>query len=74
MEEHINPYIDNIRSLEYYLDGKPGLYDIINYYWVALFNNQHHKMNYIQLKSLFSNECMLRRSHISAKIIKKAKI
>ena len=39
LEQCINPYIDNIQPLEYYLDGKPGLYDIIKYYWIALFNN-----------------------------------
>ena len=38
-------------SLKHYLDCKPSYFDIIKYYWTALINNQHHKMNYIQLKS-----------------------
>jgi hypothetical protein len=38
-------------SLDYYLQSRPSYYDIIKYYWIALFNNKHHKMNYIQLKS-----------------------
>jgi len=50
-ENKINQPVDNIKSLEYYLSEKPSFYDTIQYYWTALINNQHHKMNYIQLKS-----------------------
>jgi hypothetical protein len=46
-----NPYVDNLQTFEYYINEKPTLYDTIKYYWVALIDNQHHKMNYIQLKS-----------------------
>jgi hypothetical protein len=46
-----NPYVDNLQTYEYYINEKPTIYDTIKYYWTALINNQHHKMNYIQLKS-----------------------
>ncbi len=51
MVEEKNLYVDNIQPLEYYLKEKPTLCDTITYYWTALIDNQHHKMNYIQLKS-----------------------
>ena len=46
-----NPYVDNVQSFEYYLNEKPTICDTIKYYWIALIDNKHHKMNYIQLKS-----------------------
>jgi len=46
-----NLNVDNLKSLEFYLSNKPTYYDIIKYYWIALIYNQHHKMNYIHLKS-----------------------
>jgi len=51
MVEEKNLYVDNVQSLEYYLNEKPTICDTIKYYWIALIDNQHHKMNYIQLKS-----------------------
>ena len=46
-----NINVDNLKSLDFYLSIKPTYYDIIKYYWIALIYNQHHKMNYIHLKS-----------------------
>ena len=46
-----NLNVDNLKSLDFYLSKKPKYYDIIKYYWIALIYNQHHKMNYIHLKS-----------------------
>ena len=46
-----NLNVDNLKSLEFYLSNRPTYYDIIKYYWIALIYNQHHKMNYIHLKS-----------------------
>ena len=43
--------LSKVQTLEDYLNNKPTTYDTIKYYWTALINNQHHKMNYIQLKS-----------------------
>ena len=51
VETRINPYVNNLQTLEYYLNEKPTVCDTIKYYWTALIDNQHHKMNYIQLKS-----------------------
>jgi len=51
IETRINPYVNNLQTLEYYLNEKPTVCDTIKYYWTALIDNQHHKMNYIQLKS-----------------------
>jgi len=51
VEPEIKEYKVSIQSLEYYLNEKPTLCDTIKYYWTALTDNQHHKMNYIQLKS-----------------------
>jgi hypothetical protein len=46
-----NLNVDNLKSLDFYLSKKPKYYDIIKYYWKALINNKHHKMNYINFKS-----------------------
>ena len=46
-----NLNVDNLKSIDFYLSKKPTYYDIIKYYWTALIYNQHHKMNYIHLKS-----------------------
>ena len=38
-------------TLEQILQTKPTLLHKINYYWIALINNQHHKMEYMEFKS-----------------------
>lgn len=46
-----NLNVDNLKNLDFYLSKRPTYCDMIKYYWTALINNQHHKMNYIQFKS-----------------------
>lgn len=46
-----NLNVDNLKTLDFYLSKKPTFYDMTKYYWTALINNKHHKMNYIHLKS-----------------------